>query len=335
MACAIEYQLVLPNQSFMQEDSLILESSWLQTEIYNDLELPAAYPELLTSSSAATVDPPSYSPPLFAQPQYKPKASSSVSATARAPAWWESPLADNIHKTLRKKECNLAKLTFKSPQLNYRAEIVDFLTSVCKHLDISVGTRHSAIRLMDYFMDGHNVMYYRLRLMSLTCLLIAAKFEEPDDCLPTIDMLQYVVQLQDSTNSYSRNEFQALELYILKYFKWNISHPGTVHFINYYVQISMEDACQDLSQWERNMLESQVLEFSNYFMESALRDQSFLHYKPSEVAAAIVCVARICSRMGTAWSSKLQEITCYSLEDLQPLASILLRLQEGFEGIQT
>ena len=102
---------------------------------------------------------------------------------------------------------------------------------------------------------------------------VAAKFEEPDDCLPTIDMLQYVAQLQDSTNSYSRHEFQALELYILKYFKWNISHPGTVHFINYYVQISMEDACQDLSQWERNMLESQVLEFSNYFMESALRGE--------------------------------------------------------------
>ena len=55
-------------------------------------------------------------------------------------------------------------------------------------------------------------------------------------------------------------------------------------------------------------------------------ESSFLSYKPSEVAAAAVCVARFCSGMGTAWSLQLEEATSYSLENLEPIASLMLRL---------
>ena len=54
-------------------------------------------------------------------------------------------------------------------------------------------------------------------------------------------------------------------------------------------------------------------------------DHVFLHYKPSEVAAAIVCVARISCRIGTAWTNELQKVTSYSLEHLQPIANNLLK----------
>lgn len=54
-------------------------------------------------------------------------------------------------------------------------------------------------------------------------------------------------------------------------------------------------------------------------------DETFLTYKPSEIAASIVCVARICTGLSTAWNPHLEEATCYSLESLQPIASYMLR----------
>ena len=171
MACTVEnYQPILPPCQYLHEDALLLlESTWLQTDVYEDLDL---HPEFASSAI-----PPNS---LFVQqPQYRHRVStraSFVAQEARAPAWWESELAASIHKTLRKKETNLAKIEMKSPQLKFRAEVVDFLSAVCKHLDISTGTRHTAVRLLDYFMDGHNVMYYRLKLVALTCLLIAGNF---------------------------------------------------------------------------------------------------------------------------------------------------------------
>ena len=161
MACAVEnYQPIFHVQCPM-EDPLFVEATWLQTDIYNDFKLvqsPAAVPVMYSCPSKARTT-----------------AVSAIAPEARAPAWWESELASSVHKTLKRKEASLGNIELKSPQLAFRTEIVDFMTAVCRNLQISAGTRHTAVRLMDYFMDGHNVMYYRLRLVALTCLLIAGK----------------------------------------------------------------------------------------------------------------------------------------------------------------
>ena len=177
MACTVDSYptAVVPTYSYLQDEAVLLETNWLQAEIYHDFVLPGA---TLCSLDSYGIGPastctPTIAPTSFTQPQYKPLTSSTTAP--KAPAWWETELAEDIHKTLRKRENNINKLQFKSPQLYCREEIIDFLTTVCKELDISTGIRHLAVRLVDHFMDGHNVMEYRLRLMALTCLLIAGK----------------------------------------------------------------------------------------------------------------------------------------------------------------
>ncbi len=54
-----------------------------------------------------------------------------------------------------------------------RQWLVDYLLSVCEALLISHGTRFLAVKLMDHFMDKHVVMDYRLKLVALTCLIVA------------------------------------------------------------------------------------------------------------------------------------------------------------------
>ncbi len=160
MVCAVEnYQPIFYKYPFSQDDSVFLETAWLRTDVYDD-EF-----ELHQCKSPTAVS--------FFNCQKARIAS--IAAEARAPAWWESELAVSVHDTLKRKEEKL-KIEMKSPQLAFRTEMVDYIRAVCRNLDISIGTRHTAVRLMDYFMDGHNVMYYRLRLVALTCLLIAGQY---------------------------------------------------------------------------------------------------------------------------------------------------------------
>ncbi len=55
----------------------------------------------------------------------------------------------------------------------HRQWLVDYLFAVCEMLHISHGTRFLAVKLMDHFMDKHVVMDYHIKLVALTCLLVA------------------------------------------------------------------------------------------------------------------------------------------------------------------
>ncbi len=58
-------------------------------------------------------------------------------------------------------------------------------------------------------------------------------------------------------------EINALELYALKFFKWNVSRPGVAHFIDYYHHVS--------TKWENKVLATQLHNFNFGLMEAALR----------------------------------------------------------------
>ncbi len=55
----------------------------------------------------------------------------------------------------------------------HRQWLVDYLFAVCEMLHITHGTRFLAVKLMDHFMDKHVVMDYHIKLVALTCLLVA------------------------------------------------------------------------------------------------------------------------------------------------------------------
>lgn len=61
-------------------------------------------------------------------------------------------------------------------------------------------------------MEKHSIMDFRLKLVVLTCLLVAAKMEDRDDHLPSIGKLKTLAKLDD----FSKDNFQRMELYLMK-----------------------------------------------------------------------------------------------------------------------
>lgn len=180
MACAIEkYPATLPPCTLMQDGTTFMDAAqWLQG---NGLHFPSAAcggctPTVPSGNfvvGVPSVPNHSLSPQLTAT-RVTPNSIRST-PLGQAPAWWESDVATKVYETLRQKETKLGNIQFDSPQICYRQDLVEYLTTVCQRLKISGGTRHLAIRLLDYFMDKHNVMEYRLKLVSLSCLLVAGE----------------------------------------------------------------------------------------------------------------------------------------------------------------
>ena len=62
-----------------------------------------------------------------------------------------------------------------------------------------------------------------------------AKFEEADENLPTVECMQHLAKMGHLPDYYTREEFQKMELYLLKFFNWSVSHPSPAHFADYYL----------------------------------------------------------------------------------------------------
>ena len=61
-----------------------------------------------------------------------------------------------------------------------------------------------------------------------------AKFEDKDDQIPTVEQMMYFARMGDPDH-YTREEFHKMELYMLRFFDWGVSHPTPAHYADYYL----------------------------------------------------------------------------------------------------
>jgi len=71
----------------------------------------------------------------------------------------------------------------------------------------------------------------RLRLVAVTCLLIAAKYEEKIYFTPEVDDLVFI-----TNDTYTNLEIRQMEWRILKALDFKLGRPLPVHFLRRYVK---------------------------------------------------------------------------------------------------
>ncbi|KAI4812250.1 hypothetical protein KUCAC02_023652 [Chaenocephalus aceratus] len=81
--------------------------------------------------------------------------------------WWKGTAAADIYQ-----RCG------QSPQLNLRRYFADLIAIVSNRFRLCPAARHLAVYLLDLFMDRYDVTVQQLHMVSLSCLLLASKFEE-------------------------------------------------------------------------------------------------------------------------------------------------------------
>ncbi|KAM7385144.1 hypothetical protein PAMP_001240 [Pampus punctatissimus] len=240
--------------------------------------------------------------------------------------WWKGQLAADIYQELRYKELKLPSFKGQSPQLNFRRYFADLIAIISNRFRLCPAARHLAVYLLDLFMDRYDVTMQQLHMVSLSCLLLASKFEEREDRVPKLETLNSLGCMSSMNLVLTKQSLLHMELLLLETFQWNLYLPTAAHFIEYYLSIAVHEG--DLHDgWPMTCQEKTKLymaKYADYFLEVSLQDHVFLCFAPSLVAAACVAASRLILHLSPTWPPRLQHLTGYTWENLVPCAEKLL-----------
>ena len=110
----------------------------------------------------------------------------------------------------------------------------------------------------------------KLQLVGVTAMLIASKYEEM--YAPEINDFVYITD-----NAYSKKDICAMERLMLKTLGFNLGRPLPLHFLRRNSKAGEVDANKHT--------------LAKYLTELTITDYEMVHSRPSEVAAAALCLS--------------------------------------------
>jgi cyclin A len=190
---------------------------------------------------------------------------------------------------------------------NMRGILVDWLVEVSEQYKLHTETLFLSINYIDRFLSRNNVQRGKLQLVGITCMLVAAKYEETDP--PSVEDFVYI-----SDNAYSREQVIAEEVKLLNALKFHCTVATSRQFLRRFAKAARADHTTH--------------EMAHYLAELSLLDITFVKYPPSVIAAAAILIAINTTHLfgygNLNWDATMQYYTTYSFEDLEPCAKALL-----------
>lgn len=186
-----------------------------------------------------------------------------------------------------------------------RPYLVDFLIEAHNAFGLIPETLFLTINLLDRYCSRRVVYKKHYQLVGCSALLIAAKYGDRKDRVPTIKELK-----QMCCGLYEDDMFTQMEWHVLQTLDWIIGHPT----IDSFLQIALENVAYD----------PEVEHMACYISEIAMFQRDFVSKRPSDMARSSLALARsILSRpqaLSTEWAAKYDSDTLLTLSKqlLQP-----------------
>lgn len=220
-----------------------------------------------------------------------------------------SDYVNDIYKYLRQlEETSKVRAKYLDGQLingKMRCILIDWLVQVHLRFTLLQETLYLTVAIIDRFLQVEkNVPRNKLQLVGVTAMFIASKYEEMYS--PEIGDFSYITD-----KAYSKLEIRKMEVKILTKLQFNVSYPLPLHFLRRNSKAGSVDAAQHT--------------LAKYLMELGLPDYSMVHYKPSIVAAAALCLSlRLLD--GNDWNDTLVYYSRYTVEQLMPVMAKIAAL---------
>ncbi|NXG13290.1 CCNB2 protein, partial [Grallaria varia] len=175
-----------------------------------------------------------------------------------------------------------------------RAILVDWLIQVHSRFHLLQETLYMCVAVMDRFLQNYPVPRKKLQLVGVTALLVASKYEEI--LCPDVADFVYITD-----NAYTSQEIREMEMIILKELNFDLGRPLPIHFLRRASKAGEADAKQHT--------------LAKYLMELTLIDYDMVHHRPSEIAAAALCLSK--KILGhDKWGTKQHYYTGYAEDSL-------------------
>jgi len=208
-----------------------------------------------------------------------------------------------------------------SPQLGRRRQLISWTCEISARLGLTTQTVHMAVRYLDRFMSGHDIMEPQLYLVCCCSVLLAAKVCERESLIPRLSSLTALLPVK-----LSERELQAVELAMLKYFCWDLNLATVCYIAELLLPFSLETSHGPVSIGFRSFqtLKMEFLKTVKEMLDICLVEESFMKYLSSTMAVTVIQASRLVC--GLSWSSRIFNITGYTREKIQALTDCLLSL---------
>jgi cyclin B len=178
-----------------------------------------------------------------------------------------------------------------------RGILIDWLIQVHLRFQLLQETLYLTISILDRYLQVENVAKSKLQLVGVTCMWVACKYEEM--YAPEVADFVYITD-----NAYSSTEMRQMECQILIALDFQLGRPLAIHFLRRNSKAGEVDATMHT--------------MAKYLMELTVVDYDMVHLRPSEIAAAALCLA-IKLISNAPWTPTLVYYSRYTEQQLMPI----------------
>ena len=154
-----------------------------------------------------------------------------------------------------------------------RPYLLDFLLEAHHAFQLLPETLHLAVNLLDRYCSRRVVYKRHYQLVGCASLLIAAKYGDRKERVPTIRELKSMC-----CSLYDDDMFTQMEWHVLQTLNWVVGHPTVTSFL----QLAMSEVA----------FEPELEHMSWYVLELALYHKEFIPVRPSAMARSSLALAR-------------------------------------------
>ncbi|XP_055777066.1 G2/mitotic-specific cyclin-B2 isoform X1 [Salvelinus fontinalis] len=221
-----------------------------------------------------------------------------------------------------------------------RALLIDWLIQVHSRFQLLQETLYLTVAILDRFLQvslvknkvlnctSHCSLFYnpsikvqtigrkKLQLVGVTAMLLASKYEEMYS--PEIGDFVYITD-----NAFTKAHIREMEQLILQSLNFELGRPLPLHFLRRASKAGNADV-------EKHTL-------AKYLMELTLLDYDMVHYHPSEIAAAALCLSQLLLDELN-WTPTQEHYSTYNENHLKPImqhiAKNVVSVNEGRTKLQ-
>lgn len=183
-----------------------------------------------------------------------------------------------------------------------RPYLLDFLLEAHQAFKLLPETFHLAVNLLDRYCSRRVVYKRHYQLVGCASLLIAAKYGDRKERVPTIRELKLMC-----CSLYEEDMFTQMEWHVLQTLNWIVGHPTVTSF----AQLALSESTTD----------NELDHMAAYFTEIALYHKEFISVRPSVMARSSLALARCV--LGRAQSRFADWSSCYDSQVVLNLSKVL------------
>ncbi|CAH2050274.1 unnamed protein product, partial [Iphiclides podalirius] len=196
-----------------------------------------------------------------------------------------------------------------------RATLIDWLVEVQRQFSLVLETFHLTVGIIDRYLQAvPSVQRNQLQLVGVTAMFIASKYEEI--YAPDVGDFVYVTD-----NAYSKADVFSCERDIMSKLGFCLARPIPLSFLRRFVKAAHGT--------------SKNHHLAKYFVDLSLVEYTMSHYRPSELAAAAICLSLYLlsnKSLTEVWSPTLSYYSGYSLEHIEPIIRKLAKIVVNVEN---